>query len=311
MNRYRRRAAALVGMSLALPACDDPLAEAQIIESLRVLGARVTVEDDPERAWPRPGERAQISWLVAAPPLSPGFGWAFTVCVAAPTTQGVPQCAAPPFAALASETIGQQPPSFAFVTPDEEALNGAERLLVQGAVCDGERPALATPLERTGCTGEPRLAVLPVDIEREAGNRNPSLHDEPLTFAGADWPAPSEEWLVRRECAAGDASAGLPLVAANGPEQRIVAQLSASDREPVRRFDTSRVEELWLSHFADAGRLERALSVIEPEDSELSVRVAWRPPRRVEQGRVARFYFVARDLRGGADWTVRTACVVP
>jgi hypothetical protein len=311
MNRYRRGAAALVGMGLALSGCDDPLAEAQIIEATRVLGARVTVENDPERAWPRPGERAQVSWLIAAPVPSPSFGWAFSVCVAAPTTQGVPACSAPPFAELVSAGVGQEPPRFEFVAPDEDALNGAERLLVQGAVCAGEQPVLATPLERTRCSGERRLALLSVEIEREAGNRNPSLQDEPLTFGGSAWSAPPAEWLARTDCAESDASESLPLVTANGPEQQIALRLSEADREPVRRFDAQRLEELWLSHFADRGRLERALSVIEADRSELGVSVSWRPPRRVEQASVARFYFVARDLRGGADWIVRTACVVP
>jgi hypothetical protein len=311
MNRERPGAAALVGLSLALSGCDDPLAEAQIIAATRVLGARVTVEDDAERAWPRPGERAQVSWLIAAPPPAPGFGYAFSVCVAAPTTQGVPACAAPPFAEFASLDIGPEAPRIEFVAPDEDALSGAERLLVQGAVCTGEQPVLAVPLERTRCAGERRLALLSVEIERDQANRNPSLQDEPLTFAGNEWAAPSAEWLARSDCAEGDASASLPLVPASGPEAHIGVRLSEADREPVRYFDEQRVEELWLSHFSDLGRLERALSVIDAQSSELGVGLTWRPPRRVAEGTVARFYFVARDLRGGADWVVRTACVVP
>lgn len=311
MNHDHRRAAALVVLSLASSGCDDPLAEAQIIEATRVLGARVTVADEPERAWPRPDESARVSWLVAAPLPAPGFGWAFSVCVAAPTTQGVPECAAPPFAEVTSEVIGRDAPAFEFVTPSEDVLNGAERLLVQGAVCAAEQPSLAAPLERTECAGERRLALLTVGIERDAGNRNPSLQDEPLTFGGTAWPAPAVEWLDRTECAESDVSASLPGVTANGPEQRIALRLSANDRDPVRRFDVQSFEELWVSHFADKGRLERALSVIEPDSAELSVTVSWRPPRRVEQGTVTRFYFVARDLRGGADWSVRTACVLP
>lgn len=311
MNGDRRGFSALFGLSVALSACDDPLAEAQIIEATRVLGARVSVENDPERAWPRPGERIQASWLVAAPAPAPGFGWAFSACVAAPTTQGVPECAAAPFAEIASQGITHEPPAFELLTPEEAVLNGAERLLLQGAVCVNEQPALAVRLEDTRCEGERRLALLTVGIERETGNRNPTLQDEPISFDGAGWLAPSSEWLERRECAASDAGPSLPVVTAGGPSPRIEARLSESDREPLQRFDEPSFEELWLSHFADTGRLERALSIIDAGSSDLEVRVAWRPPRRVEAGKVARFYFVARDLRGGADWVVRTACVVP
>ncbi|HEY6555824.1 MAG TPA: hypothetical protein VI072_01070 [Polyangiaceae bacterium] len=311
MSGERLCLSALFGLSLALSACDDPLVEAQIIEATRVLGARVSVENDAERAWPRPGERIQVSWLVAAPAPAPGFGWAFSACVAAPTTQGVPACAASPFAEVASQGITHEPPAFELVTPEEAALNGAERLLLQGALCVSEQPALAARLEDTRCEGERRLALLTVGIERDTGNRNPTLQDEPISFDGADWPAPSGDWLEQSECVASDAGPSLPLVTAGGPSPRIDARLSDSDREPLQRFGEPTFEELWLSHFADTGRLERALSIIEADSSELGVRVAWRPPRRVEAGKVARFYFVARDLRGGADWIVRTACVVP
>ncbi|HMJ15189.1 MAG TPA: hypothetical protein VK524_27430 [Polyangiaceae bacterium] len=305
------RELALIACGLLSAACDDPLAEAQIIEATRVLGARVSVEDDAERAWPRPGERAEVSWLVASPRPPRPFGWAFSVCVAAPTTQGIPECAAAPFAEFHSEELGTAAPSFAFVTPDEAALGSAERLLVRGVVCTDEQPVLAEPIEHTRCAEELRLAVMPVGIERDSGNRNPSLVDEPLAFAGSEWPAPAAEWLDRDDCSASDAGPSLPLVSANGPKQRIALQLSENDREPARSLGKDSFEELWLSHFADRGRLARALSIFAPDTSDLSVELDWQPPRRVEGGKVVRFYFVARDLRGGADWTLRTACAVP
>ena len=35
------------------------------------------------------------------------------------------------------------------------------------------------------------------------------------------------------------------------------------------------------------------------------------PDQASEEGTIVRFYFVARDDRGGVDWTERALCLVP
>ncbi len=62
-----------------------------------------------------------------------------------------------------------------------------------------------------------------------------------------------------------------------------------------------------------AGELDRPFSVIAPDDEreEPTVDLDWTPPAASDEGRSERFYFVTRDRRGGADWTMRQVCVTP
>jgi hypothetical protein len=42
------------------------------------------------------------------------------------------------------------------------------------------------------------------------------------------------------------------------------------------------------------------------------VELSWKAPGEVSaDGQLVRFYFVARDPRGGADWAIRALCVTP
>jgi hypothetical protein len=285
----------LLPIALLASACDEPLLDAQRIESTRVLGARVESAGDARRAWPEPGEAASVSWLVADPRPAPPLGWAFSLCVAAPTVRGMPECDAPPFAELASSAPSAALPVFGFTTPD------AERLLVRGAICSDAQPLLAEPLEASSCAGELELVLLELEVTRDGkSNRNPTLEGATLSFDGAAWPAPSQALLALESCSKSDAEPALPIVSAGGGTRQIAAALPADAREAG--------ETLFVSHFSTGGRLERPLSVLEPEQQELTIRVGWKPP---PAGQLARFYFVARDLRGGVDWTARTLCVVP
>lgn len=85
---------------------------------------------------------------------------------------------------------------------------------------------------------------------------------------------------------------------------RVELALAADDREAS--------ETLFVSHAATAGRFDRQLTVIEPESADLSASIDWKAPGSgADTNRIARLYFVVRDLRGGVDWTARTLCVVP
>ena len=74
-------------------------------------------------------------------------------------------------------------------------------------------------------------------------------------------------------------------------------------------------EVITLSHFTSGGELERQFSVWEgdvvamPEGSEIE----WTPTDITPSadGTLVRFWFVARDGRGGLTFTTRAACVVP
>ena len=86
-------------------------------------------------------------------------------------------------------------------------------------------------------------------------------------------------------------------------------------RESFTRADgTSGREVITLSHFASGGELERQFSVWEgdavalPEGSEIE----WTPTAITPSadGTLVRFWFVARDGRGGLSFRTRAACVV-
>lgn len=294
---------------LAVVGCDDPLAEAQRIESTRVIGARVESAGDPARAWPEPGESATITWLVADPRPAPPLGWAFSACAAAPSTRGVPECDSAPFAVVASNGLSPAAPSFAFTVPE---VVPSGRLVVKGAVCSGAEPLLAEPIERSSCAGDLALALLEVEIAGEgAPNRNPTIGDEPVTLDGAPWEAAGATELAQSACSTADASPALPVVRADGRDHELAVELSSDDREPIARVAGPDLEDLFVSHFSSAGRFEWPISVIDPS-AGLAVRVPFRAPESVAgSGEVARVWLVVRDLRGGADWTLRTICFVP
>jgi hypothetical protein len=301
------------GLFAALLGCDDPLLEAQRIETTRVLGARVEVAGDATRPWPRPEETVAVTWLVADPRPSPALSWDFAACLGESTLRGVPRCRTAPFARARSGAPSQVAPSFSFAAPAEASLEGSDRVVVRGAVCADAEVALADPLEQTSCGGDLTLVVLDIRIERaDLSNRNPTLGDETLSFDGAPWPAPANDLLVREDCVPAQQAPELPVVSADGAAHRFRVGLSADDRESLDTIEGEFPETLQVSHFATLGRLERAISVIEPVAPEPIVQVAWEAPGPgLSSGRVVRFYFVVRDLRGGTDWVVRTACVVP
>ena len=297
----------------ALTGCDDPLLEAQRIENTRVLGARVEVAGDAARARPRPGETVALTWLVADPRPNPTLGWDFNVCVGETTLRGVPRCQAAPFAATSSAGVVTGAPLLSFGIPEQAVFENSDRVVVRGAICADAPVALAEPMENTRCDGDLNLVVLDIRLEGEGtANQNPSLADQTLSFDESPWLVPSAELLLREDCTAEEQAPELPVIPANGAGHRFRIPLSPDDRELLDTLEGISPETLQVSHFSTLGRLERPVSVIEPGTPDPIVDVTWEAPGPgLTGGRIARFYFVVRDLRGGTDWVVRAACVVP
>jgi len=200
-----------------------------------------------------------------------------------------------------------------FTFPEQAAFEGSDRVLVRGAICSDAEVTLAEPIEQTRCNGDLNLVVLDIRLAGEGtANDNPSLSDQELSLDGVPWLTPSSELLLRQTCAPEEQAPELPVISADGSGHRVRIGLSPEDREPVATIDGERPETLQLSHFATLGKLERPLTVIEPEVPVADVEVAWEAPGPgLADAQIARFYFVVRDLRGGTDWVVRSACVVP
>jgi hypothetical protein len=286
--------------------CGDPLAPSWLIDRPRVIGARIESAGDPQRPWPRPGELATVKWIVATPDGQPPMRWAFAACV--PDAAGA--CAS-----LLGMAAGDVAPELTFAVPSAEALGATTKLMVAGVFCAGGSPALANG-EPT-CQGDGAVATvvtLPVPLQRgPEENRSPDLGAAAFTFAGAPWPA-GTDCAALPHVTTGEAARPITVALAGQRE----TFLSAANAGGVPR---PRREQIQLSHFATAGKLPRQLSFVDGSDEQdpAVLSVDWTPPPTAEVpaaglpegGLIVRFFFVARDLRGGLDWQTRALCLTP
>jgi hypothetical protein len=112
-------------------------------------------------------------------------------------------------------------------------------------------------------------------------------------------------WAEGNDC---DADT-LPLVVANGASHSISITLPEAAREEHRLAIQGLVlESLQISHFSDAGLLERRFSNVAPDSESLENQLDWSAPAEASSADSARFYFVVRDLRGGLSWLERSVC---
>ena len=303
---------------LACAGCDDPLARQQDIDTTRVLGARVEVAGDPDRAWPAQGETATVRWLVAQPREDKPLDWRFLACAARFHGFGTPECAAPAFATAESGGAVAGEPAFTFDVPSGAALGGASELAVHGAVCTGGRLDEGDYPE-IGCAGpdaDHSVVSLTVGIADDESNQNPSLADDRLELDGAPWLAPPAPLPSHDACLSAAGGDTLPTIAAGSGKHEVRVVTLGLDREPIAdpAPNAPERETLQLSHFSNRGALERAFSHVEADDdsAEPSIDVSWRAPKTASaEGTLVRFYFVARDGRGGSDFTDRALCLVP
>lgn len=289
MKNAKWKVALCAAWGLLAIACDDPLKEVDVIEETRVLGARVEVEGEPERASPAPGETATVRWFVVAPDVEPELSFRLVVCEATSGDSGVPECAKEPFAEASRDEPRRGAPSITFEVPK---ATRSSSLAVKGVICEG--------VNLEACNGDVGTEVsfdfslIGVGDENETPNENPTLGA--LKFDG-------EPWSEGTDCAK------LPRVEPKS-EHEITIELDEDDRDPViPEFDVEPDREtLQLSHFTDHGSFSSAFTVIEPSSTELVRRVQWLAPSRAPERGVARVFVVLRDSRGGTDWVTRAVC---
>src|SRR4051812_37037967 len=119
--------------------CDEPLKSVELITEPRVLGARVEVTGDSGRAAPAPGESATVTFLLAAPELSPSFGFALAACSAAARNGSRSACAAAPFSEISSQNGAAAAASLSFDVPAD--LDPSGRVAVLGIICPDGSPS--------------------------------------------------------------------------------------------------------------------------------------------------------------------------
>jgi len=301
----------LVGI-LFLTGCGPTFDPASLIASTRVVGARIEVEGAPDRASPKPGETANVTWLVTSPDTTPPLGWAFAVC-----GTGAGSSASCFQAALARFDGTTSPPRISIAVPSEATLGGATGLTLNGGICAGadSMPQFDPQDGLASCSNGGRGTTVSLDIPLQFGgdaNHNPTA-ERGLTLDGAAWPAPG---------AANDPCAQGPRVAAGSKGHVIGSTTEGSDREAytVMMGDPPVAiparESLQISQFTSRGKLKSQFSFVEAADQNATttVDVAWDAPEANEvpaAGEAVTFTFVVRDDRGGADWTTRTLCVTP
>lgn len=275
--------------------CGPTFDPASLINTTRVLGARVTVEGAPDRASPLPGETADVTWLVTAPDAVPPLGWAFNVCATLGCESGV----------IAQFEGTDSPPHLAIPVPSLDVLGTATSVIVSGEICDrlDSTPTFDSQSGVPGCSGGGGTTVsLVVALQRgDEANHNP-IADRAFTLDGQPWPAGDDP------CSTG------PRVSAGTKDHVIGVIAEGTDREPftatVGGVATPSRESLQISQFTTAGKLASQFSFVEATDTsaETALDVAWEAPASAQ---AVTFTFVTRDNRGGTDWTTRAACVEP
>lgn len=293
--------AALVSLSaLCLAACGDPLAHVELIDKTRILAAKVEVTGEPTRAAPLPGEEVTVRWLVVTPEPEPSIAWRFAACVARDSTTDLTACAGEPLAEASSlePTVGV--PTLAFQAPPD-AL-GDERLAVTGAVCRaGAGLATSSGLACSdGSTAQAAVFDFMLD-DGQHPNTNPAFTR--LTFDGDEL---GPENADTTDCAL------LPNVSSGSKGHRLGVELDESSRDALAPGSTGGPtrESLLLSYFITRGELDHAWTAIESDAPTTSGSALWAAPPTKELA-LARFVFVVRDGRGGADFTERRVCIAP
>jgi len=297
----------LASSSAALLAvgCDTPLKTESLIQDTRVLGARVEVADDPERASPAPGEQAHLHVFVAAPSGTLNISYAFELCGVTPTESGFPSCGSPPFATALQSSPAANEPELDFEVPTLLDLNTTPHGFMSGVVCPDDT-ALLGPGGQAQCSRGPGDAMaFEFDFAGSGeDNDNPTFTPDSLTLDGATWSASTADATCPGTLS--------EVHAGTKHDFRVQMQDSDFDSLPQLSPEDPTRETLLISQFSDAGQLADTFSSLTPATPGLRSDVSWDAPTRADaNGALVHFYFVVRDSRGGEDFATRALCVVP
>lgn len=301
-----------LGTLTALAACSacgdfDP---GSLVQDHRVLGARVEVASAPELSSPQPAQRVHVRWYTLAPRDEPALRSQFVACLVVPN-EATP-CSRGPLTELSLEGS-----AFDLDVPAEAALAGARSIAVRGVICDRGTPG-TLPDGQPGCTGPNAhgagvTLTIPLRANGAAQNHNPSFEGSSIRLGGQ--PLGEESGDEDPDECAGSA---LPKLKADGKKYALELRLGPGQRELYVDADgrADVREELQVSHFVSEGELERQHAFVEAFDdsAEPELRQRWTAPERDQVpagGRLVRFAFALRDLRGGFAFVRRAACALP
>lgn len=340
----RHTVTALSLLALLGPGCAMDFRPASLVPRARLVGMRAVVPGAPERASLLPGETVDLVPIVVAPEGASPITTAWQACPLAPSRTGVPGCGGAPIAS-GTAPLGEAATMTVTVPPDAFS-RGLFALLFVVASCDGgatpELPPGGSTTSLSTCSGgsadaraELSLFTVFVSPTPALANRHPDLTDETVTLTDPDgverpWDLPDP--AVTGACAALPDEPRLPHVtlpvAMEGVEldEALLTWTfgitsSPDDREPYQEVlpgsepprDTREV--IQISHYTTGGTFARQFSAIEGlEDTTIPSTIDWQLPDAADvpaEGLLVRFWWVARDLRGGMAVTDRALCVVP
>lgn len=289
--------------------CDDPLTDPTLVAGPRIVGARVGVLGDPAVAEPAAGQGATLDWLVLSNQVG-AYRARIIWCLAAPTVLGAPRCAEA-FAEQSVDGRWGEPLRLEFSVPPELEPGGA--WLAWLGICEVGEARFDVATSAFACTeGEPLSGFYRGFVPEGAPNQNPSLADDTLALDGAPW----------LEASAAAPATGAPCLGEGGPALRagqpstIGFELGGDDREalesPSGAYAAHPRESLVYTHLSSHPGLERAFSAIDYDASELRFEVSFdAAPPSIAEGETVGVYLLVRDERGGVDWLLRQACLLP
>lgn len=316
----------LLSLAALLPACGMDFDPTSLVTRPRVVGAGIEVEGAPGRASPLPGDTVSITPWLLQPDVPSDVRASYVVCPAADVRRGASSCAGAPLVVVPATPAGAELPAVRFAVPEVAALRGATQLLLVIASCDrGASPtiemgSLLPVCDDPEARAELSLLNVPLAFDPATVNQNPSIAEEAYTIEGRDWAPPPAELPPLDGCASRASSDALPhlLVPADAmppsSDTPYQVRLTFTTSEDDRETSATTREALQISHYTTAGRLRRAFSAVEPTDpSDEPIVLDWAPPA-VDTippgGRLVRFTWVARDLRGGFGRADRVVCVL-
>lgn len=272
--------------------CEDPLKEAQLIEEPRILGVRVTTQDD--RASLEPGQSAGFEVLVADSDGPVDARLSFELCTSADSWRGVPSCDGEVFAEgsvdLAASPVLVELPS---------SLPADSKLALLGVACLVGEPRLSSNPASWRCSGADSPLRFSFDVWSRGSafvNRNPDLSEVRVRVGRVEVPLDAVDTPPSCDTDALDVS--------RADDHDVEIVLGEAAREPSGTSSSAAHEALQLSHFSTRGSFERHYSFIAGEQRP-RVSLAWTAPARESP---VKQYLVVRDGRGGVSWVSWSFC---
>lgn len=343
-------AGAMVGSALLwLAGCDDDFEPASRVSHTRVLGAVVSVADEPLRATPRPGETADVGFALAGPRAEFDADRVRSLLVSCTFPErftGIPICQefldlledTGAAADSSPDTLGddrfvcEEPLDFSFAGVGLSCQSGAPQMrvpveddfeaeakLVRGVICDGGEPFIDPTVPALfGCEGGERELLVhvrvPIATGADDGNQNPDLGAVQIELNDVTWDS-TEPDLTRVDpdaCAGWARSQGIREI---DPFAHRIRVAVAPDVVETLEDGCERLE---VRGFATAGEITPEIGVFEDDacrddtDDGRARVIEWEGVdlnRPDEDGQLVDFHFALRDGRGGLAVARRTACV--